>query len=67
MANGDVCIAMSWAGDYATASARASEAGKDIDLRYFVPEEGGLLWVDIIVIPKDAKNLEMLIYYLIIS
>jgi len=58
LANGDVCIAMSWAGDYATASARASEAGKDIDLRYFVPEEGGLLWVDIIVIPKDAKNLE---------
>ena len=58
LANGDVCIAMSWAGDYATASSRAKEAGKDIDLRYFVPEEGGLLWVDIVVIPKDAKNIE---------
>ena len=58
LANGDVCIAMSRAGDYATASSRAREAGKDIDLRYFVPEEGGLLWVDIVVIPKDAKNIE---------
>ena len=58
LANGDACIAMSWAGDYATAKDRAEEAGKDIDLRYFVPEEGGLLWVDIIVIPKDAKNIE---------
>jgi len=58
LANGDACIAMSWAGDYATAKDRAKAAGKDIDLRYFVPEEGGLLWVDIIVIPEDAKNLE---------
>ena len=32
LANGDVCIAMSWAGDYATASSRAKEAGKDLSL-----------------------------------
>ena len=43
LANGDVCIAMSWAGDYATASARASEAGKDIDLDILCLRKVGLL------------------------
>mgnify|MGYP001168998664 FL=1 len=56
--NGDLCIAQSWAGDYATAKMRAEEAGKNISLKYFVPSEGSLLWVDIMVIPKDAPNLE---------
>ena len=37
---------------------RAEEAGKNISLKYFVPSEGSLLWVDIMVIPKDAPNLE---------
>lgn len=56
--NGDLCMSQSWAGDYATAKIRAEEAGKDINLKYFVPTEGSLLWVDIMVIPKDAPNLE---------
>jgi putrescine transport system substrate-binding protein len=38
--NGDLCVSMSWAGDYATASARAEEVGADINLAYRVPIEG---------------------------
>ena len=56
--NGDLCMAQSWAGDYATAKMRSEEAGKTINLKYFVPSEGSLLWLDIMVIPNDAPNLE---------
>jgi len=66
--NGDLCLSMSWAGDYATAKMRAKEAGKDVDLRYFVPSEGGLMWVDILLIPNDAphkENAYLLLDYLL--
>ena len=56
--NGDLCMSQSWAGDYATAKMRSEEAGKAINLKYFVPSEGSLLWLDIMVIPNDAPNLE---------
>jgi putrescine transport system substrate-binding protein len=54
--NKEVCVAMSWSGDYAQAAARAREAGIDIDLRYTAPKEGTRLWVDGMFIPKDARN-----------
>lgn len=54
--NKEVCVAMSWSGDYAQAAARAAEAGIDIDLRYTAPKEGSRLWVDGLFIPKDAQH-----------
>ena len=33
----EVCIAMSWSGDYSIATARAAEVGLDIDLGYSMP------------------------------
>lgn len=54
--NREVCVAMSWSGDYATAAARAAEAGIDIDLRYTTPKEGTGLWVDGMYIPVDAPH-----------
>jgi putrescine transport system substrate-binding protein len=56
MPNKEVCVAMSWSGDYAQAAARAVEAGIDIDLRYTAPKEGTRLSVDGMFIPKDARN-----------
>ena len=56
--NKEICVAMSWSGDYATAKNRAAEAGIDIDLRYTAPKEGSGLWVDGIFMPKDAKRKE---------
>lgn len=58
LANGDQCIAMTWSGDYATAQARADEAGAKVKLDYFVPKEGSLIWFDDFYIPKDAPNPE---------
>ena len=54
--NREVCVAMSWSGDYATAAARAAEAGIDIDLRYTTPKEGSGLWVDGLYVPADAPH-----------
>ncbi len=54
--NKEICVAMSWSGDYATAKWRAADAGIDIDLRYTAPKEGTGMWVDGLYIPKDAKH-----------
>lgn len=54
--NREVCVAMSWSGDYAQAAARAEEAGLDITLRYTVPKEGSGLWVDGMFVPDDAPH-----------
>lgn len=54
--NKEICVAMSWSGDYAVAAERAKEAGIDIELRYTMPKEGSGLWVDGIYIPSDAPH-----------
>ncbi len=56
--NKEVCVAMSWSGDFAQAATRAAEAGVDIELRYTVPKEGSGLWVDGLYIPSDAPHLD---------
>jgi putrescine transport system substrate-binding protein len=54
--NSEVCLSMSWSGDYAQAEQRGIEANLDIKLAYAVPETGGPLWLDVLVIPKDAPH-----------
>jgi putrescine transport system substrate-binding protein len=54
--NKELCLAMSWSGDYATAARAAAEASIDIELRYTVPIEGGALWADGVYIPADAPH-----------
>lgn len=52
----EVCVAMSWSGDYAQAARRAEEAGIDIRLRYTMPKEGSGLWIDGVYMPADAPH-----------
>ena len=54
--NGDLCIAMSWSGDYATASDRAAQAGVKINLAYTIPKEGTNIWFDAMMVPADAPH-----------
>jgi putrescine transport system substrate-binding protein len=56
--NGEICIAMSWSGDYAQARARAEESGIDVELAYMVPREGTVLFFDALMIPADAPHPE---------
>jgi putrescine transport system substrate-binding protein len=54
----EVCIAMSWSGDYSVAANRAKEAGIDINLDYIIPKEGAGMWFDNMYIPEDAPHRE---------
>lgn len=54
--NKEVCLAMSWSGDYAVARKRAEQAGIRIDLAYSVPTEGSFFWFDGLLIPADAPH-----------
>ena len=54
--NEEVCIAMSWSGDYAQAMFRAKQAGRPVELAYTVQREGALAWFDLWFIPADAPH-----------
>jgi putrescine transport system substrate-binding protein len=55
--NKELCVINNWSGDYATAAARAAEAGIDINLAYYVPNSGSPAWFDLWCIPAGAKHL----------
>ena len=54
--NEEVCLAMSWSGDYAQARERAREVGIDLNLAYQTPKEGTVIWFDAWFIPADAPH-----------
>ena len=56
LANKEICVAMSWSGDFITAMRRAKQAGLDMDVRYTIPKEGSGLWVDGVFMPADAPH-----------
>ncbi len=56
LANGDICIALGYNGDIVEARTRAKEAKNGLEIRYVIPEEGSLLWFDLLAIPRDAPN-----------
>lgn len=54
--NKELCVVNNWSGEYATAKARAKEAGVEINLAYFVPKTGAPAWCDCLCVPADAAN-----------
>ncbi len=56
LANGDICLAIGWAGDSLQARNRAREAGADVEIAYVVPNEGTLMSMDNLAIPIDAPH-----------
>lgn len=56
MANGDICVALGYNGDFVQARSRAKEAKNGIQIGYLIPDEGSLLWFDMLAIPRDAPN-----------
>jgi putrescine transport system substrate-binding protein len=54
--NEEVCVAMSWSGDYAQAMLRGREAGRTVPLAYTAPKEGTVAWFDLWFIPADAPH-----------
>jgi putrescine transport system substrate-binding protein len=64
LANGDLCIAVGYNGDVMQARDRARDANKGIEIKYFVPKEGSILWFDMLAIPKDAPDPDSAYAYL---
>ena len=58
LANGDICVAVGWSGDLFQARDRAAEADNGVEIDYVIPKEGGIMWFDMMAIPKDAKNVD---------
>ncbi|HDR8859607.1 ABC transporter substrate-binding protein [Burkholderia territorii] len=56
LANNDLCVSFGYSGDVGIAHRRAAEAKRPYEIRFANPKEGGLLWFDMMVIPKDAPN-----------
>lgn len=56
LAGGKACVALGWAGDMNIARGRAIEnkSGNEIDV--LLPATGGLIFMDNLAIPKDAKH-----------
>jgi putrescine transport system substrate-binding protein len=56
LASGELCIAIAPNGEVLTARDVAREARTNVNLRFVVPEEGALLWADLLVIPANAPH-----------
>jgi putrescine transport system substrate-binding protein len=56
LASGELCLAMLWSGDYALAGARAREMHSGVTIRYILPREGSMIFIDALAIPADAPH-----------
>ena len=56
MANGAVCAVMGWSGDINIARQRAIDNKTGQKIQALIPKSGGLLFFDVMAIPKDAPH-----------
>lgn len=56
MANGEAALAVTWSGDAVTAIEMGAEQG--VELAYAIPFEGSNIWVDPMVVPKNAPHFD---------
>jgi putrescine transport system substrate-binding protein len=56
MANGDICVSVGYSGDFVQARKRALEAANGNRIAYVIPDEGSLIYFNMLAIPRDAPN-----------
>ena len=56
LASGEICLAVGYSGDIFQAADRAAEAGQGVEVAYVIPEQGAMVWFDMLAIPADAPN-----------
>lgn len=59
LANGSVCLALTYNGDASMAADQARKANKPFEVAYRIPTQGTLVWQDNLAIPKDAPHPEV--------
>lgn len=55
LASGDLCVVLNFSGDVIQARDTAKESNGP-EIRYLLPREGAVRWVDVVAIPKGARN-----------
>jgi putrescine transport system substrate-binding protein len=58
LASGEICISTGASGELLQARDFALANGTGVDVRYVLPEEGALMWVDLLVIPANAPHVD---------
>ena len=58
LASGDLCLVLGFSGDVLQAKALAEENAKGVEIRYVIPREGAVRWIDVMAIPKQARNVD---------
>lgn len=58
LATGEICLALGYSGDIFQARDRGGEAARPVEIAYFIPKEGALMWFDQLAIPADAPHPE---------
>ncbi|MCQ4145029.1 polyamine ABC transporter substrate-binding protein [Vogesella sp. AC12] len=56
LSGGSLCLVLGYGGDINIARTRAVEVKSGVKVQALVPKEGVGIWIDSMVIPKDAKN-----------
>ena len=58
LASGALCLVLTYSGDVSQAIAKAEEANPDghDEIRYVIPREGALRWMDVVAIPANAPH-----------
>ena len=56
VATGNLCVAIGYGGDLNIAKTRARESANGVDIKVLVPTTGVGVWVDSLMIPRDAQN-----------
>ncbi len=56
MAAGNLCVSVGYGGDLNLAKTRAKEAGNGVEVEVLAPKSGVGIWVDSLMIPRDAQN-----------
>lgn len=58
LANGNICMALSWSGAALQAKTQAEQAGNGVKIAYAIPKEGVAIWFDMLAIPAGAQNVK---------
>ncbi len=56
LANGSICVSLSWSGDVGQARHRALESNTGANVSFLIPREGSLITLDMMAIPADAPH-----------
>lgn len=58
LAGGNICLVFGYSGDIFQARDRAAKAKDKQDIVYVIPKEGSMIWIDVLVLLKDAPNVD---------